>query len=1471
MTASDKRETKELEAEEEEEEEEVDQEAKDEKTTKKAGKKDGYPAADANDGEEGETQTDSQTQLLQMLRKRGPCEESRRHTAREHPFWDTQPVPSMSSEYDQDAGPLDELKTVDDVRPEPYPLPGQFEWCTCNVDDDAEMQEVYTLLTENYVEDDDSMFRFDYSIHFLRWALKPPEFLRNWHLGVRVKGGGKLVGFITGIPAKMRAATIDDLTEEAGKDEDQDDSMTEPGTPELGGGDESPLGGGIGKELHGKSDTSKDLVDKMHTEMIGVRSDMSQHHIRLEHIEGVKALKALESERSGIRDPDEDLQLVLGGWTEGRKGDVEGEVREIFRTCGLEGRISEIIIPYIRTNFAKAPEIDWRGRLYVGATQAIAEAHLLPNDAHPSDVYMTDNRGDHSGWVVLASRFHTITGYPPEDLPTWWDKGKHLEDLQNTADLLQLGSMDIIGLQELGGCKDVAVGKWDKKDLGLAHTTPRQHTWSNTRGSHSSIDYVLYRTPHQDTLEQEVVEDSDHLIQSDHKLCRVCVSVVRSGERRRARQQRTKCGKWIVDYTKAVPQCNDLACRADLDRRDLTEEDFLKVCAKSTYRPRSFRFKDPPEIKDLISQRKQSSDPIEKRQLGREIVRARGEAKKNWRIQLLDRAASGDYQVISYFRRKQNVSHCQHDYCCRVGGAGPAVGGLKAFYQTKYAPPDICPLHDPLHIYDNMVGPRLPGPALLSKEELETVLLQTKSGKSAGEDGAPYEFWCAVLQSEASEHLLEFLNDVLLCNRGFPAQWLQSQIVLLPKIKEPRAPKDFRPIVLAATLSKLLTKALLLRLREHFPVMLTGQLSSQPGAQSLDGSVALKHAIHLSRQWGLPLMACKLDVQAAFDTLDHCALAKFLGSLGPHQESRLLLSLIVQTSVKLSFCNQSWVQKLRRGILQGSAFSAELFARCLDHFLGPLVLSWESQESTWLRDSSGRPLFLILYADDLLVLATCASQLERLLDEIQATLDAIGLSLARNKCQYIQSPDLCGSEPVCPRGFEKPLELVDSFTFLGILVGFSITCQMTLSARLRMATNSFFGYLSFLSRSRGSLVKRLHLLDSFVTSRWRWLSAAVRPLHAVAQQLRTLQTHFLMSMTRLPPDPLQTSCENWASRRRASRMAAQSCGNRPWDAIHLESFMNYWGHAARLDPALRRPISHLMQVRNASWLATHPHAKRKKGKWPNAVLSLEWLWYRSRLTGDPNSWEQAAQYRDRWKAFADEVFRIKGLLRDQFYPDLRSVDLCRRCLLRTGDRFWLLPQTHAPIDRPYPSSFEHVLDAEDQDDIGHFCIACDGSRKGVLMGAGVALLPPYGEVPSDVVIAGYPISGGPSTNIKAELIAATKALEMALRILERFPGIPVLLQTDSAYVLQVLEGGTVGFAHVSLQAGLCMLWHRCRSRVRAMHVRAHKGHALNELADRTAKQALEFPAGHYFVRTLDASRAFVPPQNSALPAFCDWW
>lgn len=44
------------------------------------------------------------------------------------------------------------------------------------------------------------MFRFDYSIEFLQWALTPPGYHKEWLFGVRGGKKNKLFGFISGIP-----------------------------------------------------------------------------------------------------------------------------------------------------------------------------------------------------------------------------------------------------------------------------------------------------------------------------------------------------------------------------------------------------------------------------------------------------------------------------------------------------------------------------------------------------------------------------------------------------------------------------------------------------------------------------------------------------------------------------------------------------------------------------------------------------------------------------------------------------------------------------------------------------------------------------------------------------------------------------------------------------------------------------------------------------------------------------------------------------------------------------------------------------------------------------------------------------------------------------------------------------------------------------------------------------------------------
>ncbi|GKY94282.1 hypothetical protein MPSEU_000394000 [Mayamaea pseudoterrestris] len=122
-----------------------------------------------------------------------------------HAFWDTQPMPHDGERSELAEGPIQPNKPVAEVRQDPYKMPSGFEWSSVNVNDSDQRHELYTLLSNNYVEDDDALFRFDYSPEFLLWALTPPHYHHELLFGVRSTKTQKLVAFISGIPAKLQA------------------------------------------------------------------------------------------------------------------------------------------------------------------------------------------------------------------------------------------------------------------------------------------------------------------------------------------------------------------------------------------------------------------------------------------------------------------------------------------------------------------------------------------------------------------------------------------------------------------------------------------------------------------------------------------------------------------------------------------------------------------------------------------------------------------------------------------------------------------------------------------------------------------------------------------------------------------------------------------------------------------------------------------------------------------------------------------------------------------------------------------------------------------------------------------------------------------------------------------------------------------------------------------------------------------
>ncbi len=139
----------------------------------------------------------------------------------EYKFWNTQPVPKfkepnlLQTTDGENGEALSEGPILPDkvcrasAKEEPEKLLDQFEWCLVDVEEEDELQELFELMDNHYVEDTEGSFRFKYSPTFLRWALKPPGWKKDWHIGVRTKSTaegkkGKLIAFIAGIPVSLK-------------------------------------------------------------------------------------------------------------------------------------------------------------------------------------------------------------------------------------------------------------------------------------------------------------------------------------------------------------------------------------------------------------------------------------------------------------------------------------------------------------------------------------------------------------------------------------------------------------------------------------------------------------------------------------------------------------------------------------------------------------------------------------------------------------------------------------------------------------------------------------------------------------------------------------------------------------------------------------------------------------------------------------------------------------------------------------------------------------------------------------------------------------------------------------------------------------------------------------------------------------------------------------------------------------------
>ena len=999
-----------------------------------------------------------------------------------------------------------------------------------------------------------------------------------------------------------------------------------------------------------------------------------------------------------------------------------------------------------------------------------------------------------------------------------------------------------------------------KQELGLSSTTPGEATWSNTRGASSRIDFLCYRSPGLDTVCQTVVPDSDRLLGSDHKAVTVGFRALRHPRTKERKHQTHKCGKWRVNVARALEEFDAAPLQTN------PQAVLQGVAGKTTFRDNSCRYRDPPPIKDLIQRRKRTAG-AQARALALEIVHMRAQAKKAWMEEILVRSSQGDFTAISYLKKRQSAQSTQSSYIIRAGGEDRAIADLRSFYKRKYTPQDPAMPGLAEAMFLSRAG-KLEKPRDITVEEVLATLARCKHGKSTGMDGIPYELIQVMMQSKHAPSVAVFLTEVLNNVEPVPEEWLTGQVALLPKKQEPRAPKDLRPICLSAAMGKIFTKILWSRIRTHCSSPRANQLSGIDGAQGLDGAATVQHVVRLSQEWGEPLVAMRIDISQAFDTLRHEAVSTWLASLGPLQESHALLKVILATSICISFGAARWTQKLHQGLLQGSPYSAELFSRVLDWFVGIAYDTWEATESTWLRNGD-RKLFCVIYADDLVLFATSHEQMRRMLEHLNRLLASIGLRIALEKCAYLQSNDL-PDEAITVDGTTIPK--VPHFIFLGVLIGFGVQCQDVLAARLVQTVNSFHGYYSILTRADSPIRKRLQLLNTFVTSRWRWMSGCIRPVTAVKNMLDRLHTNMLVSMCRLKDDVFAGVTGNWVVKRRASRMIAQLVEHATWSGTHAQMFFRYWGHAARRTDG-SNPVYQAINIRSSPWQWTNQDRRRVLGFWPNTERFLQLAWTKYRQPAQPFWWAGAALDRQIWSDFSMTWLQTKNLMPQQHYRDLSLVDLQDRMLLQMDEVFTLMPMRHQPVEEPYPANLQVMTSpafhAHDEVECAHTLrFVTDGSARCGVGGWAVVMATPLSELSQAILCYGK--LPGKSTNIRAEIAAISHAFRLAKEFHHWNPSIPIEVWSDSLFVIHVLEDRYYTALNAMEMSEAQQLWCQVSAFVRLRHVRAHTGIALNELADTYAKHALSLQHTRRVFRTQDFRRAHFCDTRDETPQIWMW-
>ena len=353
---------------------------------------------------------------------------------------------------------------------------------------------------------------------------------------------------------------------------------------------------------------------------------------------------------------------------------------------------------------------------------------------------------------------------------------------------------------------------------------------------------------------------------------------------------------------------------------------------------------------------------------------------------------------------------------------------------------------------------------LFTFDEIQKRIRKLKNNKSSGLDYIRNEF----LKQSSVKHIHFYckLFNLILQTALVPDIWCQGMIIPIYKNKGPQDnPDNYRGITLLSCLGKLFTACITERLANFMrddSKMGYEQAGFRQEFSTLDHVFTLHAIIEYYKSKKGRLYCAFVDYSKAFDLIDRASLWLKMINNGVTGK---ILNVIQKMYENAKSCirssnNISEFFSCNQGVRQGENLSPLLFAIYLNdfrHFMGENNIGLKQlDEKIHEEMEMFMRLYVLLYADDTVILAETAEDLQKALHSLHDYCNKWNLHINISKTKIvIFSRGKVRKYPVFKIGL-KEVDVTDSYIYLGVTFNYNGSFRKAIEKQIAQARRAMF-------------------------------------------------------------------------------------------------------------------------------------------------------------------------------------------------------------------------------------------------------------------------------------------------------------------------------------------------------------------------------------------------------------------------------